>query len=107
MGPRLVATGRPERPSAATLTSVSETTQPAVQPGARPAPVTEPLAVPMRRIIEIGIAVWAVALGITLVVPSLHTDGRSWWPWSCVAGIVLGGIGWAYVRRGRGNIADT
>lgn len=92
--------------SEATLARVSETTQPADQPGTRPAPVTEPLAVPIRRIVEMGIAAWAVALAVTLVVPSLHTGDRSWWPWSCVAGIVLGGIGWAYVRRGRGNIAD-
>jgi hypothetical protein len=67
----------------------------------------EPLHVPMLRIVEVGIALWVVALVVTLVVPSLHQDGRDWWPWACVAGIVLGGIGWAYVRRGRGNARDA
>ena len=67
----------------------------------------EPLHVPMLRIIEVGVALWAVALVVTLVVPALHEGGRDWWPWACVAGIVLGGIGWAYVRRGRGNARDA
>ncbi|MBK8867212.1 MAG: DUF2530 domain-containing protein [Dermatophilaceae bacterium] len=61
----------------------------------------------MARIIEVGLALWAVALVLTLSVPALRTGDRAWWPWSCVAGLVLGGIGWLYVRRGRGNIADT
>ena len=55
------------------------------------------------RIIEIGIAAWAVALIVVLLVPALHTGGHRWWPWSCVAGLVLGAIGWIYMRRGRGN----
>jgi hypothetical protein len=61
----------------------------------------------MLRIVEVGIALWVVALVVTLVVPALHEGGRDWWPWACVAGIVLGGIGWAYVRRGRGNARDA
>lgn len=67
----------------------------------------EPLRVPMLRIIEVGMAVWLVALVVTLVVPALHEGERDWWPWACVAGFVLGGIGWAYVRRGRGNARDA
>ena len=67
----------------------------------------QPLRVPMLRIIEVGMAVWLVALVVTLVVPALHEGDRDWWPWACVAGIVLGGIGWAYVRRGRGNARDA
>lgn len=59
------------------------------------------------RIIFAGIGVWAVALVITLAVPALNEDGRDWWPWSCVAGIVLGLLGYAYVRRGRGNAAPS
>ncbi len=74
-----------------------------------PAPAEElrPLPVPMRRIVEIGILAWVVALLVVLVVPALHTGDRSWWPWACVSGIVLGGIGWSYLRRGRGNAADA
>ena len=63
----------------------------------------EPLPVPMRRIVEIGILGWLVALLVVLLVPVLHEGDRDWWPWTCVAGIALGGIGWAYLRRGRGN----
>jgi hypothetical protein len=74
-----------------------------------PPPTEElrPLPVPMRRIVEIGILAWVVALVVVLVVPALHTGDRDWWPWTCVAGIVLGGIGWSYLRRGRGNARDA
>ena len=50
-----------------------------------------------------GEAVWLVALVLTLAVPALHEGDRHWWPWTCVAALVLGGLGLAYVRRGRGN----
>jgi hypothetical protein len=50
---------------------------------------------------------WAVALVVVLVVPNLHEGSRFWWPWCCVAGIVLGLIGYAYLRRGRGNAAEA
>ena len=65
------------------------------------------MQVPMLRIVAIGIALWAVALVITLAVPTLHQGDRSWWPWCCVAGIGLGAFGFLYVRRGRGNAADA
>ena len=96
-----------------------ETTPAAGAPGAAPsgpaadrspAPLPEdlqPLHVPMLRIIEVGLAAWVVALVVTLLVPALHTGDRSWWPWTCVAGFLLGGVGWAYVRRGRGNARDA
>ena len=61
----------------------------------------------MTRIVEIGIGLWAVALVVVLVVPSLHEGSRSWWPWCCAAGLVLGLIGTAYLRRGRGNAAEA
>jgi hypothetical protein len=66
-----------------------------------------PVSVSMTRIVEIGMAVWAVALVVVLVVPTLHEGPRSWWPWCCVAGIVLGLAGLAYLRRGRGNAAEA
>jgi hypothetical protein len=46
-------------------------------------------------------------LVVTLVAPGLHTGERAWWPWCAVAGLVLGGIGHAYLRRGRGNAAGA
>jgi hypothetical protein len=67
----------------------------------------EAMHVPTRKIILVGLVVWAVALVLTLVVPAWHTGDRSWWPWACVTGLVLGVIGYAYVARGRGNAATA
>lgn len=75
--------------------------------GAPPAPALEPLALPMRRIVEVGLGLWALALVVTLVVPVLHTGARAWWPWCCAAGLALGAVGWVYLRRGRGNAASA
>ncbi|MFW5473810.1 DUF2530 domain-containing protein [Knoellia sp. CPCC 206450] len=69
--------------------------------------VLRAMQVPTQRIIAVGLALWAVALVVTLLVPALHEGDRSWWPWACVAGLVLGAIGFAYVRRGRGNAHDA
>ncbi|WP_307864493.1 DUF2530 domain-containing protein [Allobranchiibius sp. CTAmp26] len=63
----------------------------------------EPLQVDTPHIIVVGLALWAVALVVTLVVPALHRGDRDWWPWAAVSGLLLGGLGLAYVRRGRGN----
>jgi H+/Cl- antiporter ClcA len=83
----------------ATLKSVSES----------PTELSElqPLSVSTGRIVLCGIAAWVVALVVTLVVPALHEGDRDWWPWCCVAGIVLGFAGYGYVRRGRGNASDV
>ena len=68
---------------------------------------TQPVAVDTARIVLAGLACWAVALVVVLAVPALHTGERDWWPWTCVAGLVLGLLGLAYVRRGRGNAAGA
>jgi hypothetical protein len=39
-------------------------------------------------------------------VPSMHSGDRSWWPWTCVTGIVLGAFAYWYVGRGRGGTAS-
>ncbi len=70
-------------------------------------PALAAVHVPVLRIIEVGILVWVVALVVTLLVPALHTGPRDWWPWTCVTGVVLGALGWTYVRRGRGNARDA
>lgn len=67
------------------------------------APV-EPMVVPTRLIVAAGTGLWALALVVTLVVPSFHTGSRSLWPWTCACGIALGAFAWWYVRRqGRGD----
>lgn len=73
--------------------------------GSEPGALT--LAVRSDRIVLVGIGLWALALVLTLVVPSWHTGDREWWPWACVTGLVLGAVGWAYLRRGRGNAAEA
>jgi hypothetical protein len=70
-------------------------------------PELQPLAVSTSRVVLWGIAAWVVALVVTLAVPALHQGDRDWWPWCCVAGVVLGLLGYSYVRRGRGNAADA
>ena len=70
-------------------------------------PPVEPISVPTRLIIGVGIGLWALALVVTLVVPSLHTGDRSWWTWTCVDGIALGAFAMWFVSRGRGNAAGA
>ncbi len=70
-------------------------------------PDPEPVRWPTARLLLAFEAAWAVALAVTLVVPALHTGDRDWWPRCCVAALVLGGLGWVYVRRGRGNAASA
>ena len=67
----------------------------------------QPLASDAARILEIGIALWSVALVVSLLVPALHEGDRASWPWTCVAGILGGGFALMYVRRGRGNAAGA
>ena len=61
------------------------------------------MAVDTLRLLQIGIALWGLALVVSLFVPALHQAGRHWWPWAAVAGIVGGVLALLYVRRGRGN----
>ncbi|MGN6300718.1 MAG: DUF2530 domain-containing protein [Angustibacter sp.] len=67
----------------------------------------QPIQVDSVRIVLGGLAGWVVALVVVLAVPALHTGDRSWWPWACVSGLVLGLVGLAYLLRGRGNAAGA
>ena len=71
--------------------------------GAEPVAKYPPLPMKSANVIRAGLALWAIALVVTLAVPALRTGERHWWPWACVAGLVLGILGYLYVRRGRGN----
>lgn len=67
----------------------------------------EPIHAPISKIVAWGTLCWGVILAATLLIPALHEGDRSWWPWCAAAGAALGLFGWAYLRRGRGNAADT
>jgi hypothetical protein len=57
------------------------------------------------RLLEIGIALWGLALVVSLLVPAFHEAERQWWPWVCVAGLAGGSAALLYIRRGLGNAA--
>ncbi|MCE1177836.1 MAG: DUF2530 domain-containing protein [Micrococcales bacterium] len=73
----------------------------------QPVATPDPMPVATVQVVTAGMVCWAVALVVTLVVPSLHTGERSWWPWTCVTALALGAMGLAFVRRGRGNFEDV
>lgn len=63
----------------------------------------EPLDVDGARTVGIGVAMWAVA-GLVLLIAyrdELEAEGNQWWLWTCLAGVGLGLLGWAYSRRRR------
>ena len=65
-----------------------------------------PLDVDAVRTVQIGTALWAVALVATLVFrEQLQDDGREWWVWTCVAGVILGAMGIVITTRRRRRIA--
>ncbi|MQA32689.1 DUF2530 domain-containing protein [Modestobacter roseus] len=60
----------------------------------RPSP--PPLKVDTARVVQIGTALWAVALVVLLVLGD-RVDRV--WTWTCVAAIVLAGLGLVLMRR--------
>jgi hypothetical protein len=80
---------------------------PGSTPASPPASQYPPLPVRSTRVILVGMAAWGVALVVILLIPDLRSGDRSWWPWTCVAGLVLGLVGYLYIRRGRGNAAGV
>ncbi len=75
-------------------------------PAVPPLAATQPLPVSTARVVLVGVAVWLVALVVTLVVPALHTGGRSWWPATCISGAALGLLGHTYLRRTVGGAGE-
>lgn len=62
----------------------------------------EPLDVDGVKATVAGTLIWAVALVYCLVRrEELVADGRGWWLWSSVAGIVIGLLGAAFSLRRR------
>ncbi|MCZ3389095.1 MAG: DUF2530 domain-containing protein [Actinomycetia bacterium] len=68
----------------------------------------EPLDVDAVRTAQVGTALWAVALVATLMARNtLADEGRTWWIWTCVAGLVLGVVGLLVTTRRRRRIATS
>lgn len=68
-------------------------------------PATKPVDVDGVRTVLIGTMLWSVALAATLAMrDELAESGRGWWVWTCVAGVGLGLLGYAYTRRRRDAI---
>ncbi|WP_245604484.1 DUF2530 domain-containing protein [Nocardioides aequoreus] len=60
----------------------------------------EPLDLDGVRTMQVGTALWAVAL--LLLLPfrgELEARDATWWLWVCVAGFGLGLVGWDHCRR--------
>lgn len=61
-----------------------------------------PLDVDAVRTMQVGTLLWAVALAATLIArDTLTADGRTWWIWTCAAGVALGLLGVAVTARRR------
>ena len=52
-----------------------------------------------RLAVLVGLAVWAVLLLVAVAVPEVRGTGQGRWLGSCVAGVVLGLLGLAFVHR--------
>jgi len=86
---------RPNRTRGAIVTSVPD----------QPRRVA-PLDVDAVRTVQVGTALWAVALVVALLARDhLDDQGREWWLWTCVAGLVLGLIGMVITTRRRARLA--
>lgn len=67
---------------------------------AQPAPHTPYTEFSESTPVAVGAAVWALLFVLGLFLrPDLVDSGRGWWIWSTVAGVVLGGVGYVYLRR--------
>jgi hypothetical protein len=65
----------------------------------------EPLDVDGIRTVSIGSALWLLAFVALLpFYGQLRDSGRTWWLWTCLAGLGLGLFGLEYARRNRGRL---
>jgi dolichyl-phosphate-mannose--protein O-mannosyl transferase len=64
-------------------------------------PDPEPLQVNEKRIILVGLCLWALAFVVLVVFfrDDLRRHHATWWLWACVVGIVLGLYGLRFVSR--------
>jgi len=68
-------------------------------PPSKAKPPPPPLRTDDRRAVLVGLGVWAVLLVVAIAVPEVRSTGEGRWLGSCVAGLLLGLIGLAFVYR--------
>jgi len=67
--------------------------------------VVAPLDLDAVRTVQVGTALWLVALvALTPFWSRLDDDGHLWWLWTCVAGVVLGVLGVVVTTRRRNRL---
>lgn len=68
-------------------------------PPSKAKPPPPPMVTDDRRAVLVGLAVWFVLLLVALFVPEVRATGQGRWLGSCVAGLLLGLVGLAFVHR--------
>ena len=68
-------------------------------PPSRAKPPPPPMRTDDRLAVLVGLAVWVVLLLVAVAVPEVRGTGQGRWLGSCVAGVVLGLLGLAFVHR--------
>ncbi|MFI7585634.1 DUF2530 domain-containing protein [Spongisporangium articulatum] len=70
-------------------------------PGVKTAPVDGSLPYSAQRPpVAVGTLIWLVLLVVTFLDrENLRHDGHGWWVWTCLAGVVLGVVGFAMVHN--------
>jgi len=62
----------------------------------------EPLDLDGVRTMQVGTALWGIALVVMILYRSdLERAGNEWWIGTCAAGLALGVIGWEHTTRRR------
>lgn len=69
-------------------------------------PDPPPLEIDDVALIAGGAALWAVALGVLLVLKAAGTEVHDWWWQMCAAGAVLGLVGVRYCRRRKASLHE-
>jgi hypothetical protein len=70
-------------------------------------PEIQPFDVDGVRAVAAGTVLWAAAF-VVLVFQrdALEDSGRTWWLWTCLAGVGLGLLGLEYCRKRRDRLAE-
>lgn len=68
-------------------------------PPSKAKPPPPPMVTDDRRAVLVGLAVWFVLLLVALFVPEVRATGQGRWLGSCMAGLLLGLVGLAFVHR--------